>query len=200
MNDPQPAILIDISNIASIDTRFAAMDDRLKSYEDMHDRFTSLIIRYLDTLSTHKINVKRDIGKLNDQHDFQEESSTSIDSSTGHRSTAKNLQNIFSTQQTQLIRSHHNFTKLQTPWRTDLRSDVMTSTFQLMSNSVDQTAKQSGYRRKSKPFRDNSHLSTRYQHRPTENTPNRSTTLHQQRSIDTWSHRSIPYLHQTTHN
>ncbi|KAF3594343.1 hypothetical protein DY000_02022051 [Brassica cretica] len=79
MNDPQPATSIDIFNITSIDTRFAAMEDRLKSYEDMHDRFTSPIMRYLDTLSTHMLNVQKDIGKLNDQHDFQEKTSTSID-------------------------------------------------------------------------------------------------------------------------
>ena len=57
MNDPQPATSIDICNMTSIDTRFAAMEDRLKSYEDMHDHFTSLIMRYLDTLSTHMMNV-----------------------------------------------------------------------------------------------------------------------------------------------
>ncbi|KAF3512385.1 hypothetical protein F2Q69_00005433 [Brassica cretica] len=79
MNDPQPATSIDICNITSIDTRFVAMEERLKSYKDMHDRFTSPIMRYLDTLSTHMMNVQRDIGKLNDQHDFQEEGSTSID-------------------------------------------------------------------------------------------------------------------------
>ncbi|KAF2595120.1 hypothetical protein F2Q70_00044578 [Brassica cretica] len=79
MNDPQPATSIDICNITSIDTRFAAMEDRLKSYEDMHDLFTSPIMRYLDTLSTQMMNVQKDIGKLNDQHDFQEEGSTSID-------------------------------------------------------------------------------------------------------------------------
>ncbi|CDY08699.1 BnaC03g54830D [Brassica napus] len=79
MNDPQPATSIDICNITSIDTRFAAMEDRLKSYEDMHDRFTSPIMRYWDTLSTQMMNVQKDIGKLNDQHDFQEEGSTSID-------------------------------------------------------------------------------------------------------------------------
>ncbi|KAF3497778.1 hypothetical protein DY000_02052811 [Brassica cretica] len=78
MNDRQPATSIDICNITSIDTRFAAMEDRLKSYEDMHDRFTSPIMRYLDTLSTQMMNVQKDIGKLNDQHDFQEEGSTSI--------------------------------------------------------------------------------------------------------------------------
>ncbi|KAF3513457.1 hypothetical protein F2Q69_00006272 [Brassica cretica] len=79
MNDPQPATSIDICNITSIDTRFAALENRLKSYEDMHDRFTSPIMRYLDTLSTQIMIVQKDICKLNDQHDFQEEGSTSID-------------------------------------------------------------------------------------------------------------------------
>ncbi|KAF3546521.1 hypothetical protein DY000_02007914 [Brassica cretica] len=46
--DPQPSTSIDICTITSIDSKFAAMEDR-------------------------------DIGKLNDQHDFQEEGSTSID-------------------------------------------------------------------------------------------------------------------------
>ncbi|KAF3585567.1 hypothetical protein F2Q69_00030052 [Brassica cretica] len=55
------------------------MEDRLQTYEDMHDRFTSPIMRYLDTLSTQMMKVQRDIGTLNDQHDFQEECSTSID-------------------------------------------------------------------------------------------------------------------------
>ena len=36
-------------------------------------------MRYLDTLSTQMMNVQKDIGKLDDQHDFQEEGSTSID-------------------------------------------------------------------------------------------------------------------------
>ncbi|WZZ34953.1 hypothetical protein YC2023_018354 [Brassica napus] len=72
------ATLIDICTITSIDSKFAAMEDRLQTYEDMHDRFTSPIMRYLDTLSTKMMNVQRDTCKLNDQHDFQEEGSTSI--------------------------------------------------------------------------------------------------------------------------
>ena len=79
MNDPQPATSIHICNITSIDTRFAAMEDRLNSYEDMHDRFTSPIMRYLDTLSTQMMNVQKNISKFNDQHNFQEEGSKSID-------------------------------------------------------------------------------------------------------------------------
>ncbi|KAF3540874.1 hypothetical protein F2Q69_00022343 [Brassica cretica] len=77
--DPQPATSIDICTITSIDSKFAALEDRLQTYEDMHDRFTSPIMQYLETLSTQMMNVQRDIGKLNDQHDFQEEGSTSID-------------------------------------------------------------------------------------------------------------------------
>uniref|UniRef100_M4DXU5 Uncharacterized protein n=1 Tax=Brassica campestris TaxID=3711 RepID=M4DXU5_BRACM len=72
--DPQPATSIDICTITSIDNKFVEMEDRLQTYEDMHNCFTSPI-----TLSTHMMNVQRDIGKLNDQHDFQEEGSTSID-------------------------------------------------------------------------------------------------------------------------
>ncbi|KAF3510425.1 hypothetical protein F2Q69_00006431 [Brassica cretica] len=77
--DPQPATSIDICTITSIDSKLTAMEDRLQTYEDMHDRFTSPIMRYLDILSTQMMNVQRDIGKLNDQHDFQKEGSTSID-------------------------------------------------------------------------------------------------------------------------
>ncbi|KAF2554422.1 hypothetical protein F2Q68_00033758 [Brassica cretica] len=39
--DPQPATSIDICTITSIDSKFAAMEDRLQTYEDMHDRVTS---------------------------------------------------------------------------------------------------------------------------------------------------------------
>ncbi|KAF3607018.1 hypothetical protein DY000_02047449 [Brassica cretica] len=77
--DQQPATSIDICTITSIDSNFAAMEDRLQTYKDMHDRFTSPIMRYLDTLSTQMMNVQRDIGTLNDQDDLQEECSTSID-------------------------------------------------------------------------------------------------------------------------
>ncbi|KAF2534409.1 hypothetical protein F2Q70_00031414 [Brassica cretica] len=71
--DQQPATSIDICTITSIDSKFADMEDRLQTYEDMHDRFTSPIMRYLDSLSTQMMKVQKDIGKLNDQHDFQEE-------------------------------------------------------------------------------------------------------------------------------
>ncbi|KAF3568067.1 hypothetical protein DY000_02015913 [Brassica cretica] len=43
--DPQPATSIDICTITSIDSKFEAMEERLQSYEDMNDRFTSPIMR-----------------------------------------------------------------------------------------------------------------------------------------------------------
>ncbi|KAF3565207.1 hypothetical protein DY000_02015582 [Brassica cretica] len=64
--DPQPATSIDICTITSIDSKFAAMEDRLQSYENMHDRFTSPIMRYLDSLCTQMMKVQKDIGKLHD--------------------------------------------------------------------------------------------------------------------------------------
>ncbi|KAF3516881.1 hypothetical protein DY000_02059865 [Brassica cretica] len=61
-----------------IDTPKILELNSLKSYEDMHDRFTSPIMSYMHTLSTQMMNVQKYIGKLTDQHDFQEEGSASI--------------------------------------------------------------------------------------------------------------------------
>ncbi|KAL0745977.1 hypothetical protein Bca101_101509 [Brassica carinata] len=56
--DPQPATSIDIFTITSIDSKFTAMEDRLQTYEDMHDRFTSPIMRYLDIFMHERSNRK----------------------------------------------------------------------------------------------------------------------------------------------
>ncbi|KAL0876682.1 hypothetical protein Bca101_026387 [Brassica carinata] len=64
---------IDICTSSSIDSKFAAMEDRLQSYEDMHNCFTSPIMRYLDSLSRQMIQVQKDVGTLQDQLGFQEE-------------------------------------------------------------------------------------------------------------------------------
>ncbi|KAF3489464.1 hypothetical protein F2Q69_00052015 [Brassica cretica] len=61
--DPQPATSIDICTITSIDSKFVAMEDRLQTFEDMHDRFTSPIMRYLDNLSKQMMKVPMDIKK-----------------------------------------------------------------------------------------------------------------------------------------
>ncbi|KAF3590581.1 hypothetical protein DY000_02020243 [Brassica cretica] len=39
--DQQPATLIDVCNITSLDAKVSAMNERLRTYEDMHDRFIS---------------------------------------------------------------------------------------------------------------------------------------------------------------
>ncbi|KAG5397568.1 hypothetical protein IGI04_019382 [Brassica rapa subsp. trilocularis] len=39
--DQQPATSIDVCNITSLDAKVAAMNERLRTYEDMHDRFVS---------------------------------------------------------------------------------------------------------------------------------------------------------------
>ncbi|KAF3524127.1 hypothetical protein F2Q69_00048895 [Brassica cretica] len=40
-NDQQPATSIDVCTITSLDAKISAMDDRLQTYEDMHDRFAN---------------------------------------------------------------------------------------------------------------------------------------------------------------
>ncbi|KAF3596355.1 hypothetical protein DY000_02021994 [Brassica cretica] len=47
--DPTPVTSIDVTYIASIDARFAAVEDRLKSYEDMHDKGSTSIDRFRRT-------------------------------------------------------------------------------------------------------------------------------------------------------
>ena len=37
--DQQPATSIDMCTITSLDAKVSAMNERLKTYEDMHDRF-----------------------------------------------------------------------------------------------------------------------------------------------------------------
>lgn len=76
---------IDADTIASIDTRIAAINDRLQTYEDMHDHYTSPITRYMMSLTSRLLDVQRDISIINDCHCstdhsvLQEGGSTSID-------------------------------------------------------------------------------------------------------------------------
>ncbi|KAL0713288.1 hypothetical protein Bca4012_020266 [Brassica carinata] len=73
----------------------------------------------------------------------------------------------------------------------------MTSTFHSTRGSVDWISRESGYRKKSRPFKSNSHVVMKNQHRPTGRSPHRSTGLHKKRSIFHLGHRLIPRLHQT---
>ncbi|KAF3592721.1 hypothetical protein DY000_02020916 [Brassica cretica] len=144
------------------------------------------------------MKVQKDIGKLNDQHDFQEEGPTSIDrfrrTSLDGKKPTEHLP--YTTAEVDQITSKL-YTAIDTmEERLEKRCDDIYFPFDVRLGGLDGQAE--WLRRKSKPFKDNSHLNTRYQHRSTEHTPNRSIILHQQRSIDIWSHRSIPILHQTT--
>ncbi|KAF3562877.1 hypothetical protein DY000_02016297 [Brassica cretica] len=180
--DQQPATSIDICTITLIDSKFTAMEDRLQTYEDMHDRFTSPIMRYLDTLSTQMMNVQRDIGTLYDQHDFQEECSTSIDrfrmasldvkKPTDHLpQTAAEVDQITSKLYTTIDTMEDQFEK---------RCDDIYFPFDVRLSGLDSHAEW---------LQKEVKANTRYQHR--------STVRHQQRPINTWSHRSIQRLHQT---
>ncbi|KAF3583780.1 hypothetical protein F2Q69_00029513 [Brassica cretica] len=194
--DPQPATSIDICIITSIDSKFAAMEDRLQTYEDMHDRFTSPIIRYLDTLSTQMMNVQRDIGKLNDQHDFQEEGSTSIDrfhraSLDGRKPTehlpctAAEVDQITSQLYTAIDTMEDRFEKrCDDYFPFDVRLSGLDSHAEWLQKEVKAIQRQ---------------LASQHQISTSiTRDPNRSTVRHQHRPINTWSHRSIPRLHQTT--
>ncbi|KAG2247153.1 hypothetical protein Bca52824_086781 [Brassica carinata] len=75
--DQQPATSIDICTITSIDSKFAAMEDRLQTYEDMHRPFHLTYHAILGHLVHTGDECPEDIDTLNDQHDFQEECSTS---------------------------------------------------------------------------------------------------------------------------
>ena len=189
MKDPQPATSIDICNITSIYTRFAAMEDRLKYYEDMHDRFTSPIMQYLDTLSTQMMNVQRDIGKLNDQHNFQEAGSTSIDrfrmTSLDGKKPTEHLP--YTAAEVDQITSKLYIAIDNMGERFEKRCDDIYFPFDVKLSGLDSQAE--WLHKEFKAIQ---------KHRSTEHIPNRSTVQHQQRSIDTWSHRSIPRLHETT--
>lgn len=70
---------IDTTLSTSIDNKLAAMEDRLKSYEEKNDHFTSPFMRYFDTLSKQMIEIQQDVDILQDQLGFYHRGSTSID-------------------------------------------------------------------------------------------------------------------------
>ncbi|KAL0802299.1 hypothetical protein Bca101_057475 [Brassica carinata] len=67
INDIYSTLNNNIAYTTSIDSKFASVEDRLQSYEDMHDRFTSPIMRYLDSLSKQMTKVQMDVGTIQDQ-------------------------------------------------------------------------------------------------------------------------------------
>ncbi|XP_056854786.1 uncharacterized protein LOC130504220 [Raphanus sativus] len=69
----------DTNSSPSIDTRFAAMEDGMKSYEERHDHFSSPIMRYLDTLSQQLNELQQDIGIVQDHLGLRDRNAASID-------------------------------------------------------------------------------------------------------------------------
>ena len=164
----------------------------------MHDRFTSPIMRYLDTLSTHMMNVQREISKLNDQHDFQEEGSISIDrfrrASLDGKKRTENLP--YTAAEVDQITSKL-YTAIDTlEGRLEKRCDDIYFPFDVKLSGLDSQAE--CLHKEVKAIQRQLASQHQISASMTERTPNQSTVLHQQRSIDTWLHRSIPRLHQTT--
>ncbi|KAG5397586.1 hypothetical protein IGI04_019400 [Brassica rapa subsp. trilocularis] len=87
--DQQPATSIDVCTITSIKAKISAMDDRLQTYEDMHDRFVSPVMICLSKLSSQILHAQRDIDKITTQI-FLQANSSSIDRLRGPWIDGKN--------------------------------------------------------------------------------------------------------------
>ena len=62
----------------SLDAKVSAMNERLRTYEDMHDRFISPVIIYLNKLSSQLLHAQKDIDNITNQN-FLQAKSASID-------------------------------------------------------------------------------------------------------------------------
>ncbi|KAG5397554.1 hypothetical protein IGI04_019368 [Brassica rapa subsp. trilocularis] len=76
--DQHPATSIDMCTFTSLDAKISAMNERLRTYEDMHDRFISPVMTYLNKLSSQLLDAQKDIENITNQS-FLQEKSTSID-------------------------------------------------------------------------------------------------------------------------
>ncbi|WZY77882.1 hypothetical protein YC2023_024266 [Brassica napus] len=88
--DQQPATSIDVCTITSLDAKISAMDDRLQTYEDMHDHFVSPVMLHLNKLSSQILHAQMDIDKITNQN-FLQANSSSIDRLRGPWIDGKNL-------------------------------------------------------------------------------------------------------------
>ncbi|CDY66488.1 BnaA10g28810D [Brassica napus] len=138
------------------------------------------------------VNEILDIGKLNDQHDFQEAGSTSIDrfrmtSLDGKKPTeylpytAAAVDQITSKLYTAIDNMEERFEK---------RCDDIYFPFDVKLSGLDSQAE--CLHKEVKAIQRQLASQHQISASMTEQTPNQSTVLHQQRSIDTWLHRSIP--------
>ncbi|KAG5384536.1 hypothetical protein IGI04_036006 [Brassica rapa subsp. trilocularis] len=76
--DQHPATSIDMCTFTSLDAKVSAMNERLRTYEDMHDRFISPVMIDLNKLSSQLLDAQKDIENITNQS-FLQEKSASID-------------------------------------------------------------------------------------------------------------------------
>ncbi|KAG5414862.1 hypothetical protein IGI04_002429 [Brassica rapa subsp. trilocularis] len=76
--DQQPDTSIDMCTFTSLDAKVSAMNERLRTYEDMHDRFISKVMIDLNKLSSQLLHAKKDIENITNQG-FSQAKSASID-------------------------------------------------------------------------------------------------------------------------
>ncbi|KAG5375844.1 hypothetical protein IGI04_040440 [Brassica rapa subsp. trilocularis] len=76
--DQQPATSIDMCTFTSLDAKVSAMNERLRTYEDMHDRFISPVMIDLNKLSSQLLHAQKDIENITNQS-FLQAKSASID-------------------------------------------------------------------------------------------------------------------------
>ncbi|KAF2559154.1 hypothetical protein F2Q68_00015369 [Brassica cretica] len=76
--DQHPATSIDMCTFTSLEAKVSAMNERLRTYEDMHDRFISPVMTYLNKLSSQILDAQKEIENITNQS-FLLEKSASID-------------------------------------------------------------------------------------------------------------------------
>ncbi|KAG5375427.1 hypothetical protein IGI04_040023 [Brassica rapa subsp. trilocularis] len=74
--DQQPATSIDMCTFTSLDAKVSAMNERLRTYEDMHDRFISPVMTYLNKLSSQLLDAQTDIENITKQKILQAKSAS----------------------------------------------------------------------------------------------------------------------------
>ncbi|KAG5397634.1 hypothetical protein IGI04_019448 [Brassica rapa subsp. trilocularis] len=72
--DQQPATSIDMCTFTSLDAKVLAMNERLRTYEDMHDRFISPVMIDLNKLSSQLLHAQKDIANITNQSFLQAKS------------------------------------------------------------------------------------------------------------------------------
>ncbi|KAF2559863.1 hypothetical protein F2Q68_00015356 [Brassica cretica] len=74
--DQQPATSIDMCTFTSLDAKVSAMNERLRTYEDMHDSFKSPVMIDLNKLSSQLLDAQKDIENITNQKILQAKSAS----------------------------------------------------------------------------------------------------------------------------